>query len=69
MSGVCISLLADLPGRFLECAEHSVERIEELVRQVQALDMDAVRAAIEEEKRAEVALRMRRVCPTARRRG
>jgi hypothetical protein len=52
---------------YLESAEHSVERIEELVRQVQALDMDAIRAAIQEEKRAEVALRMRRVCPTARR--
>jgi thioredoxin-like negative regulator of GroEL len=52
---------------YLESTEHSAERIEQLVRQVQALDMDAIRAAIEEEKRAEVALRMRRVCPTARR--
>jgi thioredoxin 1 len=52
---------------YLESAEHSVERIEQLVRQVQALDMEAVRAEIEEEKRAEVALRMRRGCPTARR--
>lgn len=52
---------------YLESGEHSAERIEELLQRVQALDMDAVRAAIEEEKRAEVALRMRRVCPTARR--
>ena len=53
---------------YLENARHSAERIEELVRQVQGLEMDAIRAAIEEEQRAEAALRMRRVCPTARRR-
>ena len=52
---------------YLESGEHAAERIEELLQRVQALDMEAVRAAIEEEKRAEVALRMRRVCPTARR--
>jgi hypothetical protein len=52
---------------YLESGEHSLERIEELLQRVQALDMDTVRAAIDEEKRAEVALRMRRVCPTARR--
>jgi len=52
---------------YLENVEHSAERIEELVRTVETLDMEAVRAAIEEEKRSEVALRMRRVCPTARR--
>ena len=52
---------------YLESGEHSLERIAELLQRVQALDMDAIRAAIEEEKRAEVALRMRRVCPTARR--
>jgi thioredoxin 1 len=52
---------------YLESGEHPAERIEELLQRVQALDMEVVRAAIEEEKRAEVALRMRRVCPTARR--
>lgn len=52
---------------YLESGEHPAERIEALVRQVQALDMDAIQAKIEEEKRAETALRMRRVCPTARR--
>ena len=52
---------------YLESGEHPAERVEALVRQVQALDMDAIKAAIEEEKRAETALRMRRVCPTARR--
>jgi thioredoxin 1 len=52
---------------YLETGEHTAQRVEELVRRVQALDMDAVRAAIEEEKQAETALRMRRVCPAARR--
>ena len=52
---------------YLESGEHSAERVEALVRQIQALDMDAIQAAIKEEKRAEMALRMRRVCPTARR--
>jgi thioredoxin-like negative regulator of GroEL len=52
---------------YVESGEHPAERVEALVRQIQALDMDAIQAAIEEEKRAETALRMRRVCPTARR--
>jgi thioredoxin 1 len=52
---------------YLEKGVHAPERVEALLAQVRALDMDQVRAAIEEEKRAEVALRMRRVCPTARR--
>jgi hypothetical protein len=52
---------------YLERAQHCAERIEELLRQVQGLDMDAIRVAIEEQKRAEVALRMRRVCPAVRR--
>jgi len=52
---------------YLESGEHPAERVEALVRQVRALDMDAIQAAIEAEKRAEAALRMRRVCPTARR--
>ena len=52
---------------YLEAGEHAIERIEGLLAQILALDMRAVRAEIEEQKRAEVALRMRRVCPTARR--
>ena len=51
---------------YFERGEHSAERIAGLLAQVCALDMTQVREAIEEEKRAEVALRMRRVCPTAR---
>jgi thioredoxin 1 len=52
---------------YCEAGAHSADRIEGLIAQVRSLDMDAVRAAIEQEKQAEVALRMRRVCPTARR--
>jgi thioredoxin 1 len=52
---------------YLEAGEHAIDRIEGLLTQIRALDMHAVRDEIEEQKRAEVALRMRRVCPTARR--
>jgi thioredoxin 1 len=52
---------------YLESGEHPSQRVEELLRRVQALDMDAVHAAIEEERQAETALRMRRVCPATRR--
>jgi thioredoxin 1 len=52
---------------YFETGAHGVERLTSLLTQVCALDMVRVREAIEEEKRAEVALRMRRVCPTARR--
>ena len=52
---------------YLEEGEHSVTRVDELLRQIHALDMNVVRAEIEEQKRAEVAVGMRRVCPTARR--
>jgi thioredoxin 1 len=52
---------------YLEAGEHAIERIEELLARVRALDMRAVHAEIEEQKRAAIALRMRRVCPTARR--
>jgi thioredoxin 1 len=51
---------------YCEPGAHPASRIEPLLAQVRNLDMDAVRAAIEAEK-AELALRMRRVCPTARR--
>jgi thioredoxin 1 len=52
---------------YMEAGEHTSERIEGLLTQILALDMHAVREDIEEQKRAEIALRMRRVCPTARR--
>jgi len=52
---------------YLEAGEHAIERIEALLTQIRALDMHAVRSEIEQEKRAETALRMRRVCPTAKR--
>jgi thioredoxin 1 len=52
---------------YCEPGLHPGSRVEALLAQVRALDMDAIRAAIEVEKQAEVALRMRRVCPTARR--
>jgi len=52
---------------YLEAGEHTRDRIEGLLTQILALDMHAVREDIEEQKRAEIALRMRRVCPTARR--
>lgn len=52
---------------YLEAGEHSANRIEQLVTAIMALDMDQVRADIEEQKRAEIALRMRRVCPATRR--
>ena len=52
---------------YSEPGDHTVGRIEDLLEQIRALDMNAVRAEIQEQKRAEAALRMRRVCPTARR--
>ena len=52
---------------YLEEGEHSAARVDELLRQILALDMNVVRAEIEEQKRSEVALGMRRMCPTGRR--
>lgn len=52
---------------YLEQGEHSAARVDELLKQILALDMNTVRAEIEEQKRAEIALRMRRVCPATRR--
>ncbi len=52
---------------YCEPGVHAGERVDALLAQVRGLDMEAVRAAIEEEKQAALALRMRRVCPTARR--
>jgi hypothetical protein len=53
---------------YLEAGRHDAARITGLLSRVLALDMPTVRAEIEAQKQAELALRMRRVCPTARRR-
>jgi hypothetical protein len=52
---------------YLEAGKHDPARIAGLLRRILALDMPAIRAEIEAQKQAELALRMRRVCPTARR--
>ena len=52
---------------YLEEGEHSAMRVDELLEQVLALDMNVVRAEIDEQKRTEVALGIRRMCPTGRR--
>lgn len=51
---------------YLEPVEHSSERTAGLLGRISALDMNKVRASIEEE-RSEVAVHMRRMCPAARR--
>jgi len=50
---------------YLERGKHDPARISNLLAQILALDMPTVRAEIEAERQAELALRMRRVCPTA----
>jgi thioredoxin 1 len=62
-----LMILRDKVILYSEAGALPAPQLRALIDQASALDMDAVRAAIEEEKRAEVALRMRRVCPTARR--
>ena len=52
---------------YLDQGEHDSARMTNLLQRVAALDMQRVRAEIEEQKQAELAVRMRRVCPTARR--
>ncbi len=52
---------------YCEAGTHTAEAIEDLLARIGDLDMERVRAEIEQERQAEVALRMRRVCPTARR--
>ena len=49
---------------YLEPVEHSSEQIAGLLERICALDMQKVRAAIEEE-RAKTAVHMRRMCPAA----
>ena len=50
---------------YLERGKHDPARISDLLTRIRALDMQTVRAEIEAERQAELALRMRRVCPTA----
>lgn len=52
---------------YCEPGAHTGDRVENLLAQIRSLDMEVVRAAIEEEKRAAMALQMRRVCPATRR--
>jgi thioredoxin 1 len=49
---------------YLEAGTHAPERIAKLLDRVGALDLGKVRAAIAQE-RAETAVHMRRICPTA----
>lgn len=53
-------------GMYLKAGDHPPERIEGILRQVLALDMQAVRADLERQK-AETAVHMQRMCPAARR--
>ena len=43
------------------------EVFQRLIERAAQLDMSAIKEEIEQEKQAEISLRMRRVCPTARR--
>jgi hypothetical protein len=52
---------------YCEPGEHPAAAVGALLERVCALDLDQVRAEIEAQKQAELAVRMRRVCPTARR--
>jgi len=52
---------------FRESGERPAAAIGTLLAQIRCLDMEAVRADIEQQRQAELAVRMRRVCPTARR--
>ncbi len=65
--GPALLIFRDQVVMYLEPGIHEPEKIEELLVRVEALDMRAVRGEIEDRKQAEAALRMRRVCPTARR--
>jgi thioredoxin 1 len=65
--GPALLIFRDQVVLYLEPRIPDVAELEELLVRVQRLDMNAVRAEIEEQKQAEAALRMRRICPTARR--
>jgi len=65
--GPALLIFRDQVVLYLEPRIPDDTELEELLVRVQRLDMNAVRAEIEERKQAEAALRMRRICPTARR--
>jgi thioredoxin 1 len=52
---------------YLEVGNHDSDRIADLLARVSSLEMQQIKTEIEERKQAELALRMRRVCPTTRR--
>lgn len=52
---------------YLKAGTHDAEEMRDLLAKILALDMPSIKAQIEEQKQAELAVRMRRVCPTARR--
>jgi hypothetical protein len=71
-----VGLPANQPGLIIfgrqtilysEPGEHPAAAVRALLERVCALDLDQVRAEIEAQKQAELAVRMRRICPTARR--
>ena len=66
-SGPALLIFRERVVLYLESGEHDSARIADLLHRVRALDMQAVRAEIEAQKQAELAVRMRRVCPTSRR--
>jgi thioredoxin 1 len=66
-SGPALLIFRERVVLYLESGEHDSARMADLLHRVCALDMQAVRAEIEAQKQAELAVRMRRVCPTSRR--
>lgn len=66
-SDTALLVFRDQVVLYLEEGRHEPAIISDLLRQIVALDMRQVKSEIEAEKQAELALRMRRVCPTARR--
>jgi hypothetical protein len=52
---------------YLKAGRHEAGEMADLIAKIQALDMPSIKAQIESQKQAELALRMRRVCPTTRR--
>lgn len=65
--GPALLIFRDQVVLYLEPRIPDAAELEELLVRVRRLDMNTVRAEIAERKQAEAALRMRRICPTARR--
>ena len=64
--GPALLILRQKVVLYLAHVQHTAEQIAKLLEQAEALDMDAVRRALQAE-RDEEALMMRRVCPAMRR--